>query len=51
MRIAPDDKFRIQVYEQLITVYSRFPTIDKLVDAHEFIIDHAGDEASTKNAV
>lgn len=51
LRLAPNDAFRITVYEKLAPVYGRLPTIDKLVDAHEFIIDHAPDPATQQQAI
>ncbi len=38
LRLAPDDKYRIKVYEALIPSYTLLPEIDKKVEALEFLI-------------
>jgi tetratricopeptide (TPR) repeat protein len=39
LKMAPDDKFKLKVYEALIPAYTLLPEIDKKVEALEFIID------------
>jgi tetratricopeptide (TPR) repeat protein len=39
LKMAPDDKFRLKVYEALIPAYRLLPDINKMLEACEFVID------------
>lgn len=41
LRLAPDDKARLSVYQALVPVYRTLPEIDKKLEANEFLIAHA----------
>ena len=41
LRLAPDDKARLSVYQALVPAYRTLPEIDKLLEANEFIIRHS----------
>ncbi len=41
MRLAPDDKARLDTYQALVRVYRTLPEIDKKLEADEFIIRHS----------
>jgi hypothetical protein len=45
LRLAPDDAFRLKVYEYLQPAYRELPESDKMVEAAEFIISHADQKA------
>src|SRR5713101_7720028 len=38
LKLAPDDKYRLKVYQALIEAYRQLPDIDKMVEANEFIL-------------
>lgn len=40
LRLAPDDKARLEVYQALASVYRILPEIDKKLEANEFVIRH-----------
>jgi tetratricopeptide (TPR) repeat protein len=39
LKLAPDDKYRIKVYEALLASYRLLPDSDKMIEACEFIIE------------
>src|SRR5688500_14314077 len=41
LRLAPDDKARLDVYQGLVNVYRILPEIDKKLEANEFVIRHS----------
>lgn len=41
LRLAPDDKARLSVYQALVPAYRILPEIDKMLEANEFIIRHS----------
>src|SRR5688572_27748354 len=41
LRLAPDDKARLDVYRALSDVYRQLPEIEKKLEADEFIIRHS----------
>jgi len=49
LRLAPDDAFRVKVYEYLQPAYRELPESDKMVEAAEFIIGHADHKAKRSN--
>jgi tetratricopeptide (TPR) repeat protein len=40
LKLAPDDKARLDVYQALISVYRILPEIDKKLEANEYVIRH-----------
>src|SRR5262249_30789865 len=45
LRLAPDDAFRVKVYEYLMPAYRELPEPDKMVEAAEFVISHSDRKA------
>jgi tetratricopeptide (TPR) repeat protein len=45
LRLAPDDTYRLKVYEALMPAYRELPDTDKMVEAAEFVIGHADQRA------
>jgi tetratricopeptide (TPR) repeat protein len=41
LKLAPDDAFRLKVYEVLLQAYRQLPEIDEYVEASEFIMAHS----------
>jgi tetratricopeptide (TPR) repeat protein len=50
LRLAPDDKARLDVYQALVPVYRMLPEIDKKLEADEFIIRNSERRAARSNA-
>ena len=46
LKIAPDDKARLQAYQALLQPYRQLAEIDKMVEAQEFIISHSDRRAA-----
>jgi tetratricopeptide (TPR) repeat protein len=40
LKLAPDDKARLEIYQGLMRVYRLLPEIDKKIEANEFVIRH-----------
>ncbi|HRX79744.1 MAG TPA: hypothetical protein P5307_11825 [Pirellulaceae bacterium] len=54
LKMAPDDKFRLKVYEALIPSYRLLPDSDKMIEACEFIIeksDRPAQQSLTRTAL
>jgi tetratricopeptide (TPR) repeat protein len=54
LRLAPDDKFRVKVYDALLAAYRHDPKIDPFVEACEFILeksDSAAKRSLTRRAL
>lgn len=49
LRLAPDDAYRLKVYEALMPAYRELPDTDKMVEAAEFVIAHADQRAKRSN--
>lgn len=45
LRLAPDDAYRVKVYEYLMPAYRELPEPDKMVEAAEFVIAHSDQRA------
>jgi tetratricopeptide (TPR) repeat protein len=41
LKLAPDDKARLDVYQALMSVYRVLPEIDKKLEANEYVIRHS----------
>jgi tetratricopeptide (TPR) repeat protein len=50
LKLAKDDKERVQAYQLLVTPYRQLPEIDKMLAAQEFLLLHAEQRARRKNA-
>jgi tetratricopeptide (TPR) repeat protein len=50
LKLARDDKERLQAYQLLLSPYRALPEIDKMLAAQEFILLHAETKARRKNA-
>lgn len=50
IRLAPDANFRLRAYERAIPLYEQNKSTEKLVQAHQAILDVASDPASIKTA-
>lgn len=48
LKLAPDDKFRLKVYDALIPAYRTLPNLKKLYQACEFVIEHS-DQATKQS--
>jgi tetratricopeptide (TPR) repeat protein len=49
LRLAPDDAYRLKVYEALMPAYRELPGTDKMAEAAEFVIAHADQRAKRSN--